>query len=198
MTELKRVCIFCASSPGIGKVYFEAAEALAEELASQRIAVNYGGGGVGLMGTIADVMLKNGGDITGYIPGFMVEMEWAHPGVKPMVTVQNMHERKFLMRQDVDAVIALPGGVGTLEELMEVITLKQLGQFTRPIIILNTNKFYDPLLELIGTMAEQNFMRAIHGTIWQVVDSPSEVIGAIRNSPAWDRSAIHYAAVLRR
>ena len=126
-------------------------------------------GGAGLMGALADVMLKEGGQVTGFIPHFMVEMEWAHPGVSEMVTVRDMHERKYLMRKDVDAVIALPGGVGTLEELMEVITLKQLGKFTKPIVILNTRQFYKPLLKFLNNMRRQRFMRDIHETLWQVV-----------------------------
>jgi uncharacterized protein (TIGR00730 family) len=198
MTGLERVCLFCASSPGIDKVFFDDAEILAKEMVKHDIAVNYGGGAVGLMGRVADVMLAGGGSVTGYIPHFMVKMEWAHPGVTEMVKVNDMHERKYLMRQNVDAAIALPGGVGTLEELMEIITLKQLGQFTKPIIILNTGQFYEPLLKLLNNMSRRKFMRDIHETLWQVVNSPGEVIPAILNSPAWDSSAIKYAAVLKR
>ena len=198
MTGLKRICLFCASSPGIDKLYFDDAEILAKELVKHEIAINYGGGALGLMGRVADVMLDGGGSVTGYIPHFMVKMEWAHPGVTQMITVNDMHERKYLMRQHVDAVVALPGGVGTLEELMEVITLKQLGQFTKPIIILNTGRFYEPLLKLLNNMSQKQFMRDIHETIWQVVDNPAGVIPAILNSPVWDSSAIKYAAVLKR
>ncbi len=198
MKGLERVCIFCASSPGIDNDFFDAAEALARELVKNDIAVNYGGGRAGLMGRIADVMVEGGGSVTGYIPDFMIKMEWAHTLVSEMITVGEMHERKFLMRKDVDAVIALPGGVGTLEELMEVITLKQLGRFNKPIIILNTKQFYKPLLKLLQNMAKQKFMREIHEKLWQVVDSPAEVVGAILSSPAWDSSAIKYAAVEKR
>ncbi len=197
MTGLERVCIFCASSPGIDQEFFDAAEILARELVKNDIAINYGGGGVGLMGTIADVMLAEGGQVTGYIPHFMVEMEWAHTGVSDLVVVRDMHERKYLMRKDADAIIALPGGVGTLEELMEVISLKQLGQYTKPILILNTNHFYDPLLKLLQNMSEQKFMREIHKNLWQVVQSPDKVVSGILNSPAWDSAAIKYAAVLK-
>ncbi len=195
MKGLERVCVFCASSPGIDEVFFEDAKALAMEMVRYGIAMNYGGGGAGLMGALADVMLKEGGKVTGFIPHFMVEMEWSHPGVSEMVTVPDMHERKYLMRKDVDAVIALPGGVGTLEELMEVITLKQLGKFTKPIVILNTRQFYKPLLKFLNNMSRLRFMRDIHETLWQVVSTPGEVIHAITNSPVWDGTAIKVAAV---
>ena len=195
MKALNRVCIFCASSPGIHQDFFEEAKILAGELVRNNISVNYGGGSRGLMGTLADTMLEMGGSITGYIPHFMVEMEWAHPDVTNMVKVHDMHERKYLMRKNTDAVIALPGGVGTLEELMEVITLKQLGQFTKPVVLLNTNHFYDPLLTFLQNMVKQQFMRDIHKKLWQVAPSATDVLGAIMNAPAWNPDAIQFAAV---
>lgn len=195
MSPLSRITVFCASSPGIDQVYFEAAAALAAEFSENDIAVNYGGGGRGLMGQIADVMLEKGGSIRGYIPGFMIEMEWAHPGVEDMVVVKDMNERKYLLSKEVDAVVALPGGVGTMDELMEIITLKQLGQFPKPVIILNTNNYYDPLLRFMEQMVEQKFMRNIHRKIWTVVNHPHDVIDAIRTAPLWDSGAIKFAAV---
>lgn len=197
MHHIERVCIFCASSPGIEQLYFEAAGKLAETLLQNGIAVNYGGGGMGLMGHIADKMISGGGQVTGYIPSFMKEMEWQHQGLTELVTVRDMHERKYLMRKNADAIIALPGGVGTLEELMEVITLKQLGRFLKPIVILNTGGFYTPLLDLMQKMIDLKFMRDIHINLWQVIDNPVEVLDAIRNAPAWDETAIKFAAVGR-
>lgn len=195
MKPINRVAIFCASSPGVDQVYFEMAETLALELAANNIAVNYGGGGVGLMGTIADTMFEKGGKITGYIPVFMKQMEWAHPEISEMVLVRDMHERKYRILKDVDAVIALPGGVGTMDELMEVITLKQLGQFVKPIVIINTNHFYDPLFSLLNKMVAEKFMRDIHQDIWVIVNEPEEVIEAIHQSPPWDAGALKNAAV---
>lgn len=195
MNKIQRVAIFCASSPGVDKVYFDMAGRLAHQLATNNIAVSYGGGGVGLMGKIADEILSVGGMITGYIPVFMKEMEWAHPGVQDMVLVRDMHERKYRMLKNVDAVITLPGGVGTMDELMEVITLKQLGQFVKPIIILNTNNFYDSLFSLLNRMIVEKFMRDIHGDIWSIIHEPEEVIEAIRQSPPWDGNALKFAAV---
>lgn len=191
---LRRVAIFCASSHGIDDLYFSETRKLSLELVKNNIAINYGGGGKGLMGEIADTVLEHGGKIRGYIPVFMKEMEWAHPDVEDMVLVKDMHERKYRIQEDIDAIITLPGGVGTMDELMEFITLKQLGQFTKPIIILNTNGFYDPLLALLERMMKLKFMRDIHAGLWTVVNHPSEVIEAIQNANPWDSGAIKFAA----
>ncbi len=198
MLPLKRVCVFCASSPGIDPEYFHASRIVAKELLKHKIAVNYGGGHVGLMGTFADEYLENKGEITGFIPVFMNEMKWSHPGVNDMVMVRDMHERKYRMRKGTDAIIALPGGVGTLEELLEVITLKQLGQYINPIVIININGFYDPLLELMDKMIKLRFMRDIHAEIWTVITKPEEVIEAIQNAPIWDADALRFAAVINK
>jgi len=194
--KLSRICLFCASSPGIDDIYFKEAKILAHELAAHNIAINYGGGAKGLMGLVSEILLqKDKKLVRGFIPDFMRKMGWSHQAVDDMVVVRDMHERKYLMRKDVDAIIALPGGVGTLEELMEVITLKQLGQFTKPIVILNTRNFYTPLHKILNKMAKEHFMRDIHTTIWQIVNDPKEVIPAIINAPAWDAEALKFAAV---
>lgn len=195
MQEINKVCVFCASSPGIDDIYFKDLECLAGIFLKNGIKVNYGGGAVGLMGRLADYYITGNGQITGFIPGFMRDMNWGHPGIMDMIVVKTMHERKNLMLADVDAVVALPGGVGTLEELTEVITLKQLGQFFAPIIILNTAGFYDHLNGFLHKMIEQRFMRQMHKEIWQFVDSPDQVIPAIKNATPWDRNAIKFAAV---
>lgn len=168
---------------------------MARILADQNITMNYGAGSVGIMGVMADVMLEKGARVNGIIPGFMQEMGWAHPGLDTMQVVESMHERKMKMMEGVDAIISMPGGVGTLEELLEAITLKQLGKFLKPIIILNTNNFYDPLLKHFDDMIRENFMRPLHGNIWQVASQPSEVLGLIEKEPDWDPAAIKYAAV---
>ena len=188
-----RVSVFCASSAKVDPVYFEAAGRLGEILAGNQVHVNYGGGEVGLMGKLADTVLSLGGSIRGVIPAFMVEQGWNHPGVKDMMVVADMHERMKKINEEIDAYIALPGGVGTLSELLETITMKQLGQVLHPIIILNTNRFFDPFLELLDKMVRENFMREIHADIWTVVGEPEEVLDAIHNSPAWDGSKIKYA-----
>jgi hypothetical protein len=191
---ISRVTVFCASSQKVDPVYFKDALELGEILAINQIHVYYGGGAIGLMGCLADTMLKNGGHITGIIPRFMLEQGWGHPNVEHII-VDDMHERKKKLAENTDAVIALPGGVGTMEELLEMITLKQLGKLLVPIVILNTNNFFNPLLNLFVQMIEQNFMRDIHSNIWTTVNKPSEVLEAIRNAPDWDGSVIKYASV---
>jgi uncharacterized protein (TIGR00730 family) len=188
---ISRVTVFCASSQKIDPVYFKDAIELGEIFSRNKIDVYYGGGAIGLMGSLANSMLKNSGHITGIIPRFMIEQGWGHPGIDHII-VSDMHERKKILA-DTNAVIALPGGVGTMEELLEMITLKQLGKLLIPVIILNTNEFFDPLLTLFSQMIEQHFMRDIHKKMWSVINKPSEVLEAIKNAPEWDGSAIKYA-----
>jgi uncharacterized protein (TIGR00730 family) len=195
MDSIKKVCVFCASSSKVDKKYFHDAELLGIELARNKIHVIYGGGAVGLMGKLADSIIREGGMITGVIPGFMAQMKWAHYGLTELIEVKDMHERKNLMIRGVDAVVALPGGVGTLEELTEVITLKQLGQFFAPVIIVNTDGYFDQLIGFFEKMIQEKFMRQLHKNIWKVIEKPSDVLPAIRNSVPWDDGAIKFAAV---
>lgn len=188
-----RISVFCASSAKVDPEYFKAASRLGEILARNRIAVNYGGGEVGLMGALAGSVMKHGGEIRGVIPEFMVDQGWMHPGVKDMVVVADMYERMKHIHKDVDAYIALPGGVGTLSELLDTVTMKQLGQVLQPIVIINTAGFFDPFLELLGNMVKGRFMREIHREIWSVVDGPGQVLEAIRTAPKWDGSKIKLA-----
>jgi uncharacterized protein (TIGR00730 family) len=188
---ISRVTVFCASSQKVDSIYLKDAIELGKIFAGNKIEVLYGGGAVGLMGSLADTMLKNGGKITGIIPRFMIEQGWGHPGVDHII-VSDMHERKKKLA-DTNAVIALPGGVGTLEELLEMITLKQLGKLLVPVIILNTNGFFDPLLEMFRQMIEQQFMRDIHRRMWTVIGRPSEVMNAIKSASGWNGTAIKYA-----
>ena len=190
-----RICVYCASSSKVDKMYFEATQKLAEDFAKNNITLVYGGGSMGLMGCMADTLLKNNGQVIGILPRFMDKVEWGHKGLTQLILVKDMHERKKLLIKDVDAVVALPGGCGTLEELMEVITLKRLGKFTKPIIILNTNGFYDHLKLLLDKMIHEHFMRAEHGEIWKFVNTPEEILPAIESAPGWDSSAIKFAAV---
>ena len=193
--SIKKVCIFCASSQKIPKLYFQAASELAKILVKNNITIVYGGGSVGLMGQIADTTLEYNGKIIGIIPQFMFEREWGNSKITELIIVKDMHERKKKMIENADAVIALPGGCGTLEELAEVITLKQLGQFMKPIILLNTKKFYDPLITLYENMIHENFMRDKHREIWQTIENPSETITTIENAPEWHPSIIDIAQI---
>jgi len=188
-----KICVYCASSAKIDKSYFKAAENLARLFIKEKIEVVFGGGAVGLMGKIADTIIANGGKIKGIIPRFMNEVEWAHKGVSDLEITETMHERKTKFLQGVDALVALPGGTGTLEELLEAITLKRLGQFTKPIIILNTNDFYNPLIQMLEKCVSENFMHKKHLQMWTFVKEPEEVIDAIHNASAWNKDAIHFA-----
>lgn len=190
-----RICIYCASSAKIDEVYFEATERLAKILVNSSVQVIYGGGGHGLMGKLADTVLAQGGQIKGIMPQFMNEVEWAHKGVTDIEFTNTMHERKAKFLENIDALIALPGGTGTLEELLEAITLKRLGQFTKPIIIVNTNGYYDPLVLMLERCIEEKFLRPIHAEMWTFVHQPEEVMPAINQSMEWDENAISFAAV---
>lgn len=190
-----KVCVYCASSTKINTAFFKATEILAKDLVKEDAEVVYGGGGVGLMGQLADTVLAEGGKIKGIMPQFMNEVEWGHKGVANFVYTETMHERKAKLIDGVDAVIALAGGTGTLEELLEAITLKKLGLFTKPIIILNTNGYYDPLKEMLKRCAEERFMRTEHLEMWSFVENPEDVIPTIKKTKEWSSAAIQFAAV---
>ncbi len=195
MKQLSQICVYCASSTKVADKYFQVADALAEVLAAQKITLIYGGGAVGLMGRIADRMLTLGGDVVGVIPDFMTAVEWEHKGVTRMHVVMDMHQRKKRFFEGTDAIVALPGGCGTLEELLEAITWKRLGLVTAPIVIVNTDGFYDPLLQMLDRCVEEKFMRPEHRAIWQVIADPSELLQAIEDATEWDENAIATAKV---
>lgn len=192
---IQTICVYCASSTQIPTLYFEATSELGKILSNAGIEVVFGGGATGLMGTLADSVLENKGNITGVIPQFMCDENWHHAALTKLIVVDTMHERKEKMAQMADAVVALPGGCGTFEELLEAITWKQLGIIHSPIIILNTNGYYNPLIEMLHKAVDENFMREIHKDIWTVVNHPSEILGAIAQSPAWDSSVRKMAAI---
>ena len=158
----RRICVFCGSSPGARRSYADAATSLARYLAGKEIAVVYGGGNVGLMGTLADAVLEAGGDIIGVIPQSLVGKELSHAGLSDLRVVGSMHERKALMAELSDAFIALPGGYGTFEEFCEVLTWTQLGLHRKPCGILNVEGYYDPLLALFDHAAAEQFVKPIH------------------------------------
>lgn len=179
------VCVFAASSSRIDKRYADDASELGALFARSKMNVIYGGGGIGLMGILADAVLESGGSITGVIPSFMNDEGWGHPHVSEMIVTSDMGERKKNMFAHADAVVALPGGIGTLEELTEAITLKQLGLFRGPIVILNTLNFYNSFIGFLEHMIEGNFLRKEHRGIWEVAATPAEVITALKNFRPW-------------
>ena len=195
MNQIHSVCVYSASSTKIASVYFEAAEKLGSLLAKQHIRLINGAGSIGLMRSVADAVLENGGEVTGVIPHFMVEQNWHHTGLTELIEVTSMHERKQKMANLSDGIIALPGGCGTLEELLEIITWKQLGLYLNPIIILNVNGFFDPLLGMLERAIEENFMRRQHGDIWKVARTPEEAVELLQTTPVWDASIRKFAAI---
>lgn len=171
-----KICIFAASSSKIDKIYIEAAASLGKLLSVEGHKIIYGGGDTGLMGALADSARRSGGNITGVIPEFMMQNGWNHRGVEQMIVTEDMNSRKRKIFELSEAAIALPGGVGTLEELTEAITLKQLGLFHGPVVILNTEGFYDRLLSFLDLLSEKNFIRIDHTSLWSVATTPAEAL----------------------
>jgi hypothetical protein len=190
-----RICVYCASSEQCDRIYHDAATALGRALAEAGCTIVYGGGAVGLMGSLANSALSAGGDVIGVIPRFMTEVEWQHPGLASLEVVEDMRERKHRLLTGSDAVVALPGGCGTLEEMFEALTLKRLGLYFNPIVLVNTNGFYAPLAKFMDQMIEQRFMNPQHRDMWMLVDTVDEVLPAIRAAPRWREDARNYAVV---
>ena len=193
--KIEKVCVYCASSQQANPVYRDAARHLGEILADNSITTVYGGGAVGSMGALADGAISKGGRVIGIIPRFMVEMEWANGKISDLIVVNDMAERKKKMIEGVDAVIALPGGTGTLEELIEAITWKRLGLYLNPIILMNTLRFFDHGIELLNKCVSEKFMDEKHKNMWTVVNEPEDVLQAIRLAPKWYKDARHFAAI---
>lgn len=191
---INSICVYCASSSQIHAKYHKAAAALGRVLADNNITLVYGGGARGSMGHLADAALEGGGQVIGIIPQFMVELEWAHPGLSELTITDSMQTRKAKMIENVDAVVALPGGSGTLDELIETVTLKRLGMFLQPIILVNLDGFYDPLIAQFKRCIDENFMDDRHHAMWSIVDRPEQVLDAIRTATSWSKDARVFAA----
>ena len=159
MSKIKTVCVYCGSGPGTDPRFVEAAIALGKDLAENGIRLVYGGGSIGLMGAVATSVLDHGGSVTGIIPDFLTTRENALKRVQEMIVTPDMHERKRLMFERSDAFVALPGGIGTLEELVEQLTWQQLGRHAKPILIANIAGFWEPLLGLLTHMRATQFIR---------------------------------------
>src|SRR5579862_716679 len=179
----RAVCVYCASSRTAHPEYREAAFRLGEALAEHSITVIYGGGGKGSMGALADGALSRGGRVVGILPRFMAELEWGHPGLSELQVVEDIRSRKHLMLTHSAAVVALPGGSGTLEELLEALTLKRLGLYLNPIVLLNTRGFFDSFTELMSRCIAEHFMDERHRQMWQLVAEPEQVPAAIKAAP---------------
>jgi uncharacterized protein (TIGR00730 family) len=191
----RAVCVYCASSRIAHPEYRAAARRLGEILAQQGVGIVYGGGASGSMGALADGALSAGGRVIGILPRFMADLEWGHKGLTDLQLVEDLRTRKHMMLTLSQAAIALPGGSGTLEELLEAITLKRLGLYLNPILLVNTRSFFTPLLDLLARAIEERFMDPRHLAMWQVVASPEEVPAALASAPAWSADARSFAAV---
>jgi uncharacterized protein (TIGR00730 family) len=191
----QRVCVYCASSQRADPAYRVAARRLGEILAEQGFSIVYGGGSVGSMGALADGALARGGHIVGILPQFMMELEWGHPQLTELRVVEDMRARKHAMLSQSQGVVALPGGTGTLEELFEALTLKRLGLYLHPIVLVDTRGFFQPLVELLNHAVAEDFLDRRHLAMWQVVASPEEVPAALEHAPSWSPAAREFAAI---
>ena len=173
---MQRVCVFCGSSHGASSGYTGLAQALGECLARKRLTLVYGGGNVGLIGVLANATLAHGGEVIGVIPRALFDLEVGHTGLSDLRIVGSMHERKALMADLADAFIALPGGLGTLEEFFEVLTWAQLGLHAKPCGLLNVDRYYDPLIQLLDHMVAARFVRAEHRAMVLVEEAPQRLL----------------------
>ncbi|KAL0480947.1 cytokinin riboside 5'-mono phosphate phosphoribohydrolase [Acrasis kona] len=186
--KLKSVVVYCASSNQVAEAFFEQTRMLGKIMAQHKISIRYGGGNSGLMGELAKTCRDNGGNVIGVIPSFMIKNRWHMEDqfLTELVETDDMHSRKKSLMDGVDAAIALPGGVGTLEELLEVICWKKLGLFVKPIIVMNINGYYDHLLQMLDKTVEEKFMTPEAGKLWTVVTGAEQVIDAIVKTPDVD------------
>ncbi|MFP4060979.1 MAG: TIGR00730 family Rossman fold protein [Bacteroidales bacterium] len=192
---IKQVSVFCASSNKVKQEFYKATRDTGEILARENITVFYGGGTDGLMGELANTIIREKGKIIGIQPQFMKDSKWFHEKITKLIIANDMHERKKLLFENSDAIIALPGGIGTLDELVEIITLKQLGQYLKPVIIINTNGFYDPFIRFLDNLIQENFMRELHREIWTVIDNPNQLMDTLKNTPSWDPNNLSLAQI---
>jgi uncharacterized protein (TIGR00730 family) len=182
MNTIRSICVYCGSGSGSDPAFAEAARVLGRSMAEAQIGLVYGGGAVGLMGTVARAVLDHGGHVTGIIPDFLMAKERMLSDVQDTIVVSDMHTRKQMMFEKADAFVALPGGIGTLEELVEQMTWAQLGRHRKPILMLSVADFYKPLLVLLAHMRQSGFIRAGMELNYLVAERPDDVIGMLRDA----------------
>lgn len=179
MTTIRNICVYCGSGPGKNPAYADAARELGQEMAERGIGLVYGGGSLGLMGIVARSVLEHGGSVTGIIPQFLKEREQMLRDVQDAIVTANMHERKMLMFQKADAFVALPGGIGTLEETVEMTTWAQLDQHSKPIVLANIENFWDPFITLIEHMRDEAFVRPGLEVAIDIAPTASDIVPAV-------------------
>jgi uncharacterized protein (TIGR00730 family) len=180
MTSIHAVCVYCGSSAGTDPTFAEAARALGKTLAQNHIRLIYGGGSIGMMGALAGSVLAHGGNVTGIIPEFLVKKEHMLGGAQEIIVTRDMHERKRVMFERADAFVALPGGIGTLEELVEQLTWAQLGRHRKPILLANIAGFWDPLCELLDHMNALGFLHSTSRLNYLIADTVEDILPALR------------------
>ncbi len=186
MSEVvKTITVYGASSSKIDAAYIEAAEQLGRLMAQKGMMCINGAGGKGVMGAVTEGILNHGGKVIGIIPQFMIDEGWLNNTLSEVIVTPDMHTRKQLMAEKSDACIALPGGIGTLEELLEVMAWKQLGLYKKPIIILNTKGYYNDLLKMLDKSASENFIHHFHQTIWEIAETPEQALLLTENKQEW-------------
>ena len=196
--RIRNICVYCGSNVGTNPAYAEAARALGAAMAGGGIGLVYGGGGLGLMGELARAVLSHGGQVTGIIPAFLSKKERMLRDVTELVVVDDMHQRKRLMFDKSDAFVALPGGIGTLEELVEQLTWAQLGRHTKPIVLLNIDAFWAPFQALLRHMSEEGFIRPDMDVRFLTVDRVADVLPTIRAAAPPPRQPVAEAAVTEK
>ena len=182
MSKINALCVYCGSSPGTDPAFVETAQNFGKILADNDIRLVYGGGSTGLMGALAEAVLKNGGDVTGIIPEFLTSKERPRRLAQELIITRDMHERKRTMFERADGFVALPGGIGTLEELVEQLTWAQLGRHKKPILLANINGYWDPLLTLIEHMRTQEFLPAAPRVDCLVADRVEDILPKLRDA----------------
>jgi uncharacterized protein (TIGR00730 family) len=177
--KIQSVCVYCGSSLRVAKVYREAASRFGTLMAEAGVQIVYGGGRVGLMGLMADAAVEAGGRVIGVIPSFLEQREVGHQGLSELRIVDSMHSRKAIMAELSDAFVVLPGGLGTLDEAFEILTWRQLQLHDKPIVLVDVNGFWQPLIELIDSIVDSGFARPENRGLFTVVGSPEEVLRAL-------------------
>jgi uncharacterized protein (TIGR00730 family) len=195
MENNKKIAVYCASSTQIDDCYFQDAYRLGQLMAEQGITLVNGAGNMGLMAASASGCLEAGGKAIGVIPTFMIREGWCHNGMTEIIETADMHERQAKIAEITDAGNFLPGGIGTFAEMTELIVWKQLGLYLKPIILLNTNGYFDSLLNTLHLAIKENFMRPVHADIWQVAPTPEDAVKMALETPLWDTSIRRFAKI---
>jgi uncharacterized protein (TIGR00730 family) len=193
--NVRRVTVYASSSNALADSYFDAASRLGSILGNAGFDIVYGGGGVGLMRAMADNAMAAGAHVHGVIPGFLNTVEHGHQNLSRLEVVDDMRERKHRMLIDSDAVISLPGGSGTFEEVFEVLTLKRLGRFLGPVVLVNTNNYFDRFVDFLEHSVSERFMSRLHLEMWSVIDQPEQVLNALSSAKPWASDAFKFATV---